>query len=43
MEDRHTPSEKRSPGVKLWGTIVIVALLVAIILLSTGAVKFGPF
>jgi uncharacterized membrane protein len=35
--------EPNMPKTKLWGMIVIVALIVAILLLATGAVKFGPF
>jgi hypothetical protein len=35
--------ERDTPKTKLWGGIVVAALLVAIILLATGAVKFGPF
>jgi hypothetical protein len=32
-----------TPKTKLWGGVVVAALLVAIVLLATGAVKFGPF
>ena len=50
VEDRHgqglhdTQAERStSPAAKLLGYAVIAALLIAIILLATGAVKFGPF
>jgi len=49
-ENRHgqglhdTQAERStSPAVKIVGYGVIIALLIAILLLATGAVKFGPF
>ena len=49
-EDRHgqglhdTQAERStSPASKMFGYGAIVVLLVAIVLLATGAVKFGPF
>jgi hypothetical protein len=35
--------ERDTPKTKLVGGVVIAALLIAIVLLATGAVKFGPF
>ena len=32
-----------TPKTKLFGTIVVAALIIAIILLALGVVKFGPF
>jgi hypothetical protein len=43
VEHRSTPPDARTPKTKLVGTVVIAALVIAIILLATGAVKFGPF
>jgi len=49
-EDRHgqglhdTQAERSTSGaVKMLGYGVIALLVIAIILLATGAVKFGPF
>jgi hypothetical protein len=49
-EDRHgqglhdTQAERStSPAAKMIGFAVIAILLIAIILLATGAVKFGPY
>jgi hypothetical protein len=39
----HDAEERTSPAVKIAGYLVIAILLLAIILLATGAVKFGPF
>jgi hypothetical protein len=35
--------DSRTPKTKLFGTIVVAALIIAIILLALGVVKFGPF
>lgn len=46
-DDQHlydTDAEKRtSPAAKAIGYAVIALLLLAIVLLATGAVKFGPY
>ena len=35
--------DSKEPKTKLIGTIVVAALLIAIVLLATGLVKFGPY
>ena len=35
--------DSRTPKTKLFGIIVVAALLIAIILLALGVVKFGPY
>lgn len=44
MSDRqdayNTPEEKSSPAVRIVGTAVIIALLLAIVLLALGVVNF---
>ncbi|HVM37981.1 MAG TPA: hypothetical protein VM265_06315 [Sphingomicrobium sp.] len=41
--DRERGDRSDTPKTKLWGGLVVAALLLAIVLLATGAVKFGPF
>jgi hypothetical protein len=35
--------DSKTPKTKLAGIIVVAALLIAILLLATGVVKFGPY
>jgi hypothetical protein len=43
MTDHDRGAEKRVPKTKFWGGLVIAALAIAILLLATGLVKFGPY
>jgi hypothetical protein len=35
--------DSRTPKTKLFGTIAVAALAIAIILLALGVIKFGPY